>query len=425
MSLRLAASMGALQTLVSMSLSFASIKITSVYLGPAGLGTLGQLNHFMAMMKAVIVAGVGTGLVRRTAQLQDDPPSRDRVISTALRAVLAAGLVASLVVALGSEWLASELLHDAQLIPALWIFAAAFSFGLVTTVVLSCANGAKDFRTLAFINIGTNIGAFVLIALFAPTFGLKGALFALAGLPVFSALIALALAHRHKWWPRRVFSHQFVRQELPSLMAFVPLSIISAVGMPLVQLLIRESVAASDGMRAVGFLQGVMRISDLYLGVATGVFAMYFFPRFTEIREADELTRELTRGLLVIVPAVSVLSLLIYLFRDWVVRIVFTPEFLPMRDLFAWQMIGNTFKIAGWLFGFVLLAKANSMAMAALEVAALSGWWLLAVVLVSNQGVGGAPQAYALTYAVYLVVTASGVGWLIRRMRLRQRGAAT
>jgi len=40
MSLRLAASAGAVQTLVSMALSFLSIKITSVYLGPAGLGTV-------------------------------------------------------------------------------------------------------------------------------------------------------------------------------------------------------------------------------------------------------------------------------------------------------------------------------------------------------------------------------------------------
>ena len=40
--------MGAVQTVVSMVLSFISIKITSVYLGPAGLGTLGQLTYFRA-----------------------------------------------------------------------------------------------------------------------------------------------------------------------------------------------------------------------------------------------------------------------------------------------------------------------------------------------------------------------------------------
>ncbi len=91
MSLRLAATAGTAQTVVSMVLSFVSVKITSVYLGPAGLGTVGQLGYFMAMTVAILAAGPNIGLVRRVCRARrrsrrarpgrlDDParPARDR-----------------------------------------------------------------------------------------------------------------------------------------------------------------------------------------------------------------------------------------------------------------------------------------------------------------------------------------------------------
>ena len=42
MSLRQAATLGVAQTIISMVISFLSVKVTSVYLGPAGVGTSGR-----------------------------------------------------------------------------------------------------------------------------------------------------------------------------------------------------------------------------------------------------------------------------------------------------------------------------------------------------------------------------------------------
>jgi O-antigen/teichoic acid export membrane protein len=416
-SLRLAASAGAAQTLVSMVLSFLSIKITSVYLGPSGLGTLGQLIYFMALTQSLLAAGFGTGLVRRIAELGEDKVERERVVSTVLRVLLPAGLVASLCIALAAGPLASGLLHDAKLDWPLRLYAAVFMSGMITTVIMSCANGAKDFRTLAVINIGSGVSSFGMIALLCPLFGVAGALYATAALPIVTWLIARFLATRREWWPRHPASHGFSAIEARRAAAFVPMAAITAVGLPVLQLLIRDRVVEHSGMSAVGLLQGVMRLSDMYLGVASGVFSMYFFPRFSEIRQRGELLWELKRGLAIIVPAVALASLLIYLLRDWIIRLVFTVEFQPMRDLFEWQMVGNTLKMAGWLFGYVLLAKINPFAMAALEVSSLAVWWLLSIYFVSRSGAVGATQAYALTYLLYVIATGCMLLFVVRGMQ--------
>ncbi len=183
------------------------------------------------------------------------------------------------------------------------------------------------------------------------------------------------------------------------------MAVISAVALPLLQILIRDNVATHGGMAEVGLLQGVMRVSDMYLGVATSVFTMYYFQRFSEIKDAGELVREAKRGFLLIVPTVAVASLVIYLLRDFIVRLIFTEAFLPMRDLFGWQMAGNVLKMIGWLFGYLLLAKANALAMAALELATIGVWWLLSIFFISAQGTVGATQAFATTYALYSIAT--------------------
>ena len=417
MSLRLAATAGTVQTAVSMVLSFISVKVTSVYLGPAGLGAVGQLGYFMAMAVAIFAAGPNIGLVRRVSELGDDRAGRDRVVSTVLRGLLAIGVPAALAVAICSDWLAQELLHDRRLGLSFMLFAAAFLFGLVGSVVVACAAGAKDFKALALINICTGVVGLLLMATLSPLYGLQGGLVATAVLPFATAVIAWAFARRRDWWPVRPLAHGVSPAEARGAVSFVPMAVISAVAMPLLQILIRDNVAGHGGMAEVGLLQGVMRVSDMYLGVATSVFTMYYFQRFSEIKVADELVREAKRGFLIIVPTVAVASVVIYLLRDLIVHIIFTEAFLPMRDLFGWQMVGNVLKMVGWLFGYLLLAKANAFAMAGLELVTIGVWWGLSIYFISINGTVGATHAFAATYALYSIATFCGVVAVVRRMR--------
>lgn len=401
--------MGTIQTVVSMVLSFASIKITSVYLGPAGIGTLGQLSYFMALSQAVIGAGIHTGIVRRASELRDRPDKREGVLSTAVRLMLVVGIPTAVVVVALSPWLAEHLLHDSQGVIALRVYGAVFVFGTLGLVMNASAAGAQDFRSLAWINVCTGVLAFALVGALSPIYGVAGGLFAIAVLPLLTWAVTWMWARRSGWWPKPLRLRTFSAEEARRLGAFVPLAIVTAVGMPLVQILIRERLIEHSGLESVGLLQGVMRISDMYLGVATGVFSMYFFPRFSEIRVASEFRRELRRGMIAVIPLVALVTAIIYFFRDFIVRIVFTPEFLPMRDLFGWQMTGNVFKMIGWLFGFALLAKVNAYAMAALEVVTIGLWWVLSVYFIDRNGAVGATQAYAVTYTLYVIATLVGI----------------
>src|SRR5471032_2107155 len=68
MALAKALGWSAAQSAVRMAVGFATIKVTAVYLGPAGLAVVGQLNNFLSMSTAATVNGVQTGLTKMTAE---------------------------------------------------------------------------------------------------------------------------------------------------------------------------------------------------------------------------------------------------------------------------------------------------------------------------------------------------------------------
>jgi O-antigen/teichoic acid export membrane protein len=418
MGLRLAVSFGAMQAAAAMATSFLSVKITSVVLGPAGLGVLGQFQSLVALSQGVLAAGVTTAVVRRTAQ---DGGRRAVIVSSALRLLLLGGVPIAVLIAAGSGPLARELLHDPLLRAPLLLFAVLYLAGLAAGPVLGCANGARDYQATTLIQAGAGLAGLGLLAALCLPWGVAGALAAAAATPAATSAVAWTVARRRAWWPGPRPAAAASAPEMRAIAAFLPMAAVGAATVPLIQLLVRDQLAAHSGMPSVGLLQGVTRLSDLYFGVVASLVGMHFLPRFAELRRADELRRELKRALLLVLPPVCAVGLGLYLARDWVVLLVFSSAFADMRDLFGWQMAGNVMKTLGWLLGSLLLARTHPLAMAGFELATGLLWWQAAVHFIDARGAVGATQAYAATYAAYAAVAAVAIAWMLARMARAER----
>ena len=103
-------------------------------------------------------------------------------------------------------------------------------------------------------------------------------------------------------------------------------------------------------------------------------------------------------------PAVIAMALGIYLFRDLIITILFTKSFMPMRELFFFQLIGDVIKIASWLFGYIMLAKAMTRLYIVSEILFTISFVVLAVLFVNIYGLIGVTIAFMLNYTLYLIV---------------------
>ena len=67
------------------------------------------------------------------------------------------------------------------------------------------------------------------------------------------------------------------------------------------------------------------------------------------------MSRQIEAALLLLAPIVSLFLLL----QEWVIRLLYTSEFLCIEEFFSWAMVGVLFKSVSWAMGFVLLAKGD------------------------------------------------------------------
>src|SRR5690606_21186670 len=92
--------------------------------------------------------------------------------------------------------------------------------------------------------------------------------------------------------------------------------------------------------------------------IATTTLSTYYLPKLTKLESKEEIRKEVGLGYLRILPIVIVSGSIIYYFRKEIILILFTKEFAGMEKMFLFQLLGDFVKIASWLIGVLLSAKA-------------------------------------------------------------------
>ena len=152
----------------------------------------------------------------------------------------------------------------------------------------------------------------------------------------------------------------------------------------------------------------------------TTTLAVYFLPRIAEIRKTRALKSEILKVFRLAIPVVIVTSILIFLARDLIIEVLFTTAFSPMRDLFGWQLLGDSIKISGWILGYVMLGRAMVRSYVITEVLFSALFFGLAHVFVNWFGLQGVGMAFLVNSLLYLGVTAVLIRGELQRMQIRE-----
>lgn len=113
--------------------------------------------------------------------------------------------------------------------------------------------------------------------------------------------------------------------------------------------MMRNLMAEHYSWDEVGIWQGVSSISDAYLQFITASFSVYLLPTLFALTAKQDVSREIGRSLKFILPAVAAASLTVWLLRDFAIWLLFSAKFTAMRDLFAWQLLGDVLKALTFL----------------------------------------------------------------------------
>jgi PST family polysaccharide transporter len=394
-------------------------KVLAVYVGPAGYAVIGQFQNGVSMAITFATGAIQTGVTKFTAEYYDDEVRQRALWRTAGTVVLLASLFCASLIALFRRPLAELFLNDASLSGVFLWLAVSLGFISFNTLLLAILNGKKEIRRYVVSNIAGSLLGLVTVGVLAWRYGLYGALVALSLYQGIVFFVTLWQMFRTSWFRPGDLFGRIDRRHLGNLGHYVLMAATTAVVVPISLILVRNHVGATFGWDYAGYWDASWRISLIYLTLVTTTLTLYYLPRISEIRNWPELRREILGAYKIVLPATAALALAIFLLRDQLVGLLFTRQFLPMRELMGWQLAGDVLKIGSWLVAFLMVGRRLTATFVATEIGAAALLWLLAVLLTGAFGFKGVAMAYCLTYLIYwIIVYWLTIGSAARRERL-------
>ncbi len=393
----------AISTVIKVLSGFFINKLIAIYIGASGLAMIGQFQNFIAIIKTLSTGGIDQGVIKYTAEYRDNP-KKAQLLSTALFITFISSLILGIIIIIFSDNLSQKVLNSLEYINIFKVFGITIIFYAVNALMLSILNGHKEIKKFTIVNISGSIISLIFTSLLLFFYHLEGALYALILNQSILFFITLRFVVKSDWFNLKLFTLGIDKSSAIKLGKFTFMTIVSAMAVPMVLLFIRNYIGSNIGWDEAGYWQGMYYISTMYLLIVTTSLGVYYLPKLSEIEDKKELKREILNGYIIIMPIVTILALTIYFFRIYIIDIAFTKEFTPMLELFKWQLIGDVIKIASWLLGYLMLAKAMTKVFIITEIIFGIIFALLSVIFLNSFGLVGVTYAFALNYTLYLIV---------------------
>lgn len=387
-------------------------KILAIYVGPAGYAALGQFQNAVQMITTLAGGAINTGVTKYTAEYHEDETKQQAVWRTAGTIALVGSLLVGVLVVLFNRPLASWFLNDKQLGGVFIWFAATLVLFVFNTLLLAILNGKKEIQRYVIANIAGSLFALLVTTVMAVQFGLYGALVALAVYQSLAFFVTCWICRKSNWFRLRFLIGSVDKSAAKNLAKFTAMALISAACVPLSHILIRNHLGETLGWEAAGYWEAMWRLSAAYLMLVTTTLSVYYLPRISELTEFSEIKKEILSGYKIILPVAAICGLTVYASRALIIRLLFTSEFSEMEALFAWQLVGDTLKIGGWILAFVMLGKAMTKLFIFSEILFSGFFYLLVVYMVDKFQLEGVAFAHALNYFIYWIFMIFFVGRL-------------
>lgn len=404
--------------LIKTATMFILNKILAVYVGPAGYAAIGQFQNFIQMVTTFAGSAINTAVIKYTAEYHENEHKQILVWRAAGSLVLIFSFIFSLIILIFQKQLSLYIFQTVEYQSVFVWFAVFLVLFNLNALFLAILNGKKEILKLVFANIAGSILSLLVTGFLAVQYHLFGALIALSIYQSIAFFVTLFLCYKASWFKFSYLFGKIESQIAKKFAAFALMALVSAICVPLSQMVIRTYLSQEFGLNYAGYWEAMIRLSTAYLMLVTTTLSVYYLPRLAELTHLDEIKKEVYLGYKFIFPLAVVGGLCVYLLRDWIIALLFSHAFMPMRDLFLWQMIGDSLKIGSWILAYLMLAKAMTKLFVTTEILFSLSSVGLTYLCSELFGFEGVSIAHLVNYAFYWLV----MSYYIFRTLKSQRG---
>jgi len=380
-------------------------KAIAIFIGAEGLALIGNLRNFVSSAQTISILGFYNGIVKYVAEFKENALKLSKALST----VFYVGFISTIVVSTLCYFYADSI--NNIIFPTynnypyvIKIFSIVLPFYALNMFSFSIMNGFSNYKMLIIINIiGQILGLSITLLLIYQN-RIEGALISVAIAESLICLITLVgIINRRSLVPLikvKEISFKFLKK----MSSYSVMALFSAVALPLVLLAIRNYIIDHVGYKYAGFWEAMTRISKYYLMLINSLMALYILPRFSEIDGIKEFRKEVFSFYKTVMPMFGLGLVIIYFLRSYIISGVFSDEFLPVENLFLWQLIGDFLKVLSIVIAYQFLAKKMFWHYIITEAFLVIMLYITSVYFIDAYGVKGAVIGHFVSYFIYYLV---------------------
>lgn len=395
-------------------LGFVSQKIVAVYLGPNGIALLGNLRNALNLFGFVSTIGIDQGVLKYQSEFEDKPNELKKLYESSLAYSIIGSIVIFLVLFFGATYWSNYLFKTPEYNYLFVILAFALPFTALYNLCFAIINGKSNYKKATLISFT----AYAIVTLFIVALviccDLNGALLAVVLTPIAQiiTLMIFARSEMYLFYGLKIKFHKFYKN---NLFVFIVMSFSAVVLGNVVELQLRNHIIKKLSIQEAGYWTSMLSLSNYYLSFMTGVYSLYILPKYAKMTSLKVFKKELVSIYKIIIPIFALMFMGIYVFREIIIQLLYSKEFLPMQSLFKWQLIGDLVKIIAAVMAYQFIAQKSWKLFIITEMISYALLYIFGVYFVDKMGIEGIVLAHFLRYVVYLIVIIFLVQYIFKK----------
>lgn len=383
-------------------------KAIAMIMGANGIGFIGIFATTISLINSITSFGFASSSVKSISEfkVQNRQYELERTVSVILKLSLFVG-VFGLLITLALSSLLGKVSFNSDKLTYKYYFmglAVAILFLSLESGTTAILQGFRELRKIATSNI---ISSFLSLSFSIPLYYYLG----IDGLVPSIICTYITSYFTSSFYLRKVIPHRVsikILEELPLIKDILRLGVamsISSILVYSVMFVIRIFISEHGSLLDVGYYQAAFSILNGYVGMIFAAMAKDYYPRLAEVNLQDKLCQKISNqqieiGLLIIAPIISVLIV----FLSFFIKILYTNDFIVIKNILYWSLLGMPFKVVSWSLSYIVLAKGDVKSFLTYEI--LSNIFVLVshIMLYQLYGLTGLGYAFLCSSVFYFII---------------------
>lgn len=381
-----------------------STKLSSIYLGLQGINTLENFRNFTSLSDSFSQFGLQNGIVKYSATSHSIKQDQ-KVISTIFFLLLVTSFIFIFLIILNINYVKFYIFGNQSFGFLVIAYALLSPFANLQFLLLNYLQGKQGHKFVILINSIGYVLNIILSFYLIINYHLIGAMIQLIVVPIILMIISLFIIHKKVVFFNLISIHYVNFSVIKGLLVFSLMNLVSGALTPLSFIFIRYLVQSNLSADEAGVWSSIVRISVFYMTFVSSICNLYFYPKLSKTEIFSEYKAIIAEYYRKFIPIVFLGLLLCFVLQKIVILLIYTEDFLILRDYFYLQLIADFVKSLSLIFGYLLIAKKKIWQFILFEIISLGSYCLGSYIFIEYLKLDGVYYSLIGSLMIYFTVT--------------------